>query len=62
MDDYVKAAEDATERVKRLPKEVERFVRGTALEPLVRALMSFRGISLLIAAEIDDLRRFKAAR
>jgi transposase len=66
MDDYVKAVEDATERVKRLSKEVERFVRGTALEPLVRALMSFRGISLLsaviIAAEIGDLRRFKTAR
>ena len=66
MDDYVKAVEDATERVKRLSKEVERFVQGTALEPLVRALMSFRGISLLsaviIAAEIGDLRRFKTAR
>ena len=66
MDDYVKAVEDATERVKRLSKEIERFVEGTALAPLVKALTSFRGISTLsavvIAAEIGDLRRFESAR
>ncbi len=66
MDDYVKAVEDATERVKRLSKEIERFVEQTALAPLVRALKSFRGINTLsavvIAAEIGDLRRFPTAR
>lgn len=66
MDDYVKAVEDATERVKRLSKEIERFVEKTALAPLVQALRSFRGISTLsavvIAAEIGDLRRFQTAR
>ena len=66
MDDYVKAVEDATERVKRLSKEIERFVEQTALAPLVKALTSFRGISTLsavvIAAEIGDLRRFESAR
>lgn len=65
-DDYVKAVDDAKERVRRLMKEIERFVEGHALEPLVRAMMSFRGIQLLsatvIAAEIGDLRRFKTAR
>jgi transposase len=65
-DDYVKAVDDAKERVKRLMKEIERFVEGHALEPLVKAMMSFRGIQLLsatvIAAEIGDLRRFKTAR
>lgn len=66
MDDYVKAVEDATERVKRLSKEIERFVALTALAPLVKALTAFRGISTLsavvIAAEIGDLRRFQSAR
>lgn len=66
MNDYLKAVEDATERVKRLANEIARFVEGVALEPLIRALMAFRGISLLsaviIAAEIGDLRRFATAR
>lgn len=66
MDDYVKAVEDATERVKRLSKEIERFVERTAVAPLVRAFKAFRGISTLsavvIAAEIGDLRRFQTAR
>lgn len=65
-DDYVKAVDDAKERIRRLMKEIERFVAGHAIEPLVRALMAFRGIQLLsatvIAAEIGDLRRFKTAR
>jgi len=64
-DDYVKAVDDAKERIKRLMKEIEKFVQGHALEPLVKALMSFRGVKLLtatvIAAEIGDLRRFKTA-
>ena len=66
MDDYVKAVEDATERVKRLSQEIERFVEQTALAPLVKALKAFRGINTLsavvIAAEIGDLRRFPTAR
>lgn len=66
MDDYLKAVEDATARVKRLSKEVERFVKGAVVEPLIRSFMAFRGISLLsatvIAAEIGDLRRFKQPR
>lgn len=66
MDDYVKAVDDATARVKLLMKHIEKFVEGHALQPLVKAMMSFRGIQILsatvIAAEIGDLRRFKTAR
>ena len=66
LDDYFKAVTDASERVKRLSREIARFVEGTTLEPLVKALMAFRGISILsaviIAAEIGDLRRFPTAR
>jgi transposase len=65
LDDYVLAVETATERVKRLGQEIERFIEGSALEPLIRALMSLRGVSTLsaviIAAEIGDFRRFQTA-
>ena len=66
MDDYCQAVELATERVKRLSDDMALLIRGTPLEPLVLALMSFYGIQLLsaviIAAELGDLRRFKTAR
>jgi transposase len=66
MDDYCKAVEDATERVKRLSEDMALLIQGTPLEPLVLALMSFYGIQLIsavvIAAELGDLRRFKTAR
>jgi len=66
MDDYRKTVEDATERVKRLSNDIALLIRGTALEPLIRAFMAFRGIQTLsavvIAAEIGDLRRFPTAR
>jgi transposase len=66
MDDSLKAVEDATERVKRLSRDIARFVDQTALAPLVQALQALRGICVLsaviIAAEIGDLRRFQTAR
>lgn len=66
MDEYCKAVDDATDRVKRLSDDLAVMIQGTPLEPLVLALMSFYGIQLLsavvIAAELGDLRRFKTAR
>lgn len=66
MDDYRTAVENATERVKRLSTDIALFVQGSALAPLIRAFMAFRGIKTLsaavIAAEIGDLRRFTSAR
>jgi transposase len=65
LDDNIKAVDDATVRVKDLMKNIEKFVEGHALRPLVKALMAFRGIDTLsatvIAAEIGDLRRFRTA-
>jgi transposase len=62
LEDYVKAVEDLAERVERLSKHMAQLVEGTVLEPLVKALQAFRGISLVsavtIAAETDDLKRF----
>lgn len=44
MDDYVKTVEDATQRVKDLMKKMEKLVEGHALQSLVKAMMSFRGV------------------
>lgn len=64
--DDVKALEDATERVERLTSDIEELVATTALAPLVTAMQSMRGIatisSVVVAAEIGDLRRFDSAK
>ena len=63
--DYLKAVEDAGERVEHLTRHIEELVQTTALAPLVKALQAFRGIALVsavtIAAEVGDLRRFATA-
>lgn len=63
--DYLKAFEDAAERVDRLMQDIEELVLQVALAPLVTALQALRGIGTLsaavIAAEIGDLRRFETA-
>jgi transposase len=65
LEDYLKAVEDFAERVARLTAQVEELVQETVLAPLVKALQSFRGISVVsevtIAAEVGDLRRFATA-
>ena len=64
--DYLKTAEDATERVDRLTASLEELIYQSSLAPLVRALQVLRGVALVtaatIAAEIGDFRRFKTAR
>ncbi len=63
--DYLKALEDATERVERLMSDIEELVETSTLAPLVTALQAMRGVatvsSVVIAAEIGDLRRFDSA-
>jgi transposase len=65
LDDYLKAVEDAAERVARLTEAVEASVQGSVLAPLVQALQAFRGFRVVsavtAAAEGDDLRRFRTA-
>ena len=54
---------DATARVERYDQEIERAVPGWRWEPVVRALMSLRGMALLHAAtlvsELGDFNRFE---
>jgi len=60
--DGIKALEDATERVNGLTKDIEELIAVSTLAPLVTALQSMRGVatisSVVVAAEIGDLRRF----
>jgi len=63
--DYLKALDDATERVDQLTKDIAELIEVSTLAPLVTALQSMRGVatisSVVIAAEIGDLRRFDSA-
>ncbi len=63
--DYLKSLEDATERVQRLTADIKELVATSTLAPLVTALQALRGVatvsSVVIAAEIGDLRRFDSA-
>lgn len=63
--DYLKAVEDATERVERLTDALEEQILNSSLAPLTRGLMVMRGVALVTAAgtaaEIGDFRRFPTA-
>ena len=54
---------EATARLQRFGQEIERAVPGWRWEPVVRALMSLRGVALLnaatLVAELGDLQRFE---
>lgn len=60
--EYVEAVTVAAERLERLTKAVESALVGWKREPVVRALMSMRGIAVLnamiLVAEAGDLTRF----
>jgi transposase len=63
--DYLHAVELATRRVEALDKDIVELVEHWALKPLVKALMSLRGVQLttavILAAEIGDFQRFATA-
>ncbi len=65
LGDYIKAVEDAGERVDRLTNDLGELVESSTLAPLITALQSLRGIALVsaatIAAEVGDLQRFASA-
>jgi transposase len=66
LDDYLKAVEDATERVERLTAALEEKILASSLAPLVRGLQVLHGVATVtasvIAAEIGDFRRFSTAK
>jgi transposase len=62
----IHAIDDATDRLERLTQAVEDALPGWKREPVVRALMSLRGVQVLTAmtlvAEVGDFSRFTEAR
>jgi transposase len=64
--EYIHAVNDATDRLERLAQAVEAALPGWKWEPVVRALMSLRGVQVLTAmtlvAEVGDLSRFDDPR
>jgi transposase len=60
--EYLEAITVATERLERLTKAMESSLPGWKREPVVRALMSLRGVALIngmtLVAEAGDLTRF----
>ena len=64
--EMINVISDATQRLERYDGQVPRVVAGWRWEPVVKALMSLRGLALLnavtLVAELGDLRRFTTAR
>jgi transposase len=64
--EYIHAIDEATDRLQRLAQAVEDALPGWKWEPVVRALMSLRGVQVLSAmtlvAEVGDLSRFEDPR
>jgi transposase len=64
--EYIHAIDDSTDRLARLTQAVEDAVTGWKWEPVVRALMSLRGVQVLTAmtlvAEVGDFSRFEDPR
>ena len=64
--EYIHAINDATDRLERLAQAVEDALPGWKWEPVVRALMSLRGVQVLTAmtlvAEVGDFSRFEDPR
>jgi transposase len=64
--EYIHAINDATERLERLSQAVKDALPGWKWEPVVRALMSLRGVQVLtgmtLVAEVGDFSRFDDAR
>lgn len=64
--DYIKSLEDAKERVGRLTDDMAELIATSTLAPLATGMQAMRGVatvsSVVVAAEIGDLRRFKSAK
>jgi transposase len=64
--EMVNVITEAGQRLERYEAEITRVIPGWRWEPVVRALMSFRGLAQLnavtLVAELGDLHRFATAR
>lgn len=66
FEEMLQVISEASARLERYDQEIERAVPGWRWEPVVRALMSLRGVALLnaatLVAELGDLQRFEHPR
>jgi transposase len=66
LQEYVHSVQEQQERVLRIIRQIQELLPQWQLAPLVRALQSLRGVSLLVAvtavAELGDLTRFDSAK
>lgn len=66
LQEYIEAVKQAQRRVQSVLEQIRQAVKGWSLEPVLRALMAMRGISLITAvtllAELGDLSRFATPR
>ena len=64
--EYIHAIDDSTDRLERLTQAVQDAMSGWKWEPVVRALLSLRGVQVLTAmtlvAEVGDFSRFDDPR
>ena len=61
--EYVNAVTESQQRLQRLDKQIEHFVKQWRLYPAVEALMSMRGVQMIVAvtmvSELGDISRFE---
>lgn len=66
LHEYVHAAQEQLERVERLTLQIQELLSQWSQAPVVTALQTLRGVSLIVAvttvAELGDLTRFKSAK
>lgn len=65
LQEYIDTVTTCRERVDRLTEQIRQLSEQSRLNPLIKALQSMRGISLIVAAtlaaELGDLSRFECA-
>jgi transposase len=63
LQEYIGTLNQCKDRVQRLTEQIQQLLPEWQLFPVVRALQSMRGVSLIVAsttvAEVGDLKRFK---
>ena len=65
LQEYIEAVQESERRVQRLTEQIRQLLPQWRLAPLVEALQTLRGVSLIVAAttvaELGDLSRFDSA-
>jgi transposase len=63
LQEYIGTLNQCKERVQRLTEQIQQLLPEWQLFPVVQALQSMRGVSMIVAAttvaEVGDLKRFQ---